>query len=262
MQLTSTHNPLLKRIRRAAESGRPTDDGLIVIEGPHLVQEALKGEWRVEQILATPEARELYDELLRNAGCEVVEVAPPAFASTAATENSQELLALLQPRAWAWDDLTSGSALVVVLDGIQDPGNAGTIVRSAEAFGATGIVFLSGCARVANGKLLRATAGSIFRLPYLETVTAAELIADMQAGDVTLYALAASAVTSVTDVDFRQRCALVVGSEGAGLSSVISAEAQAVRIPTRNVESLNAAIACSIALFLAQQRRETYHEPV
>jgi RNA methyltransferase, TrmH family len=256
MQLTSAQNPLLKTIRRAAECGRPTEDGLIVIEGPHLVQEALKSEWRVEQILATPGARERYDELLPKAGCEVIEVSPRAFASTAATENSQELLALLQPRAWTWDDLTSGPALVVVLDAVQDPGNAGTIVRSAEAFGAAGVVFLRGCARVANGKLLRATAGSIFRLPYLETVTAAELIAHMQASETTLYALAASDGTSVADVDWREKCALAVGSEGAGVSPAISAEAQAVRIPTRNVESLNAAIACSIALFLAQQQKE------
>jgi RNA methyltransferase, TrmH family len=255
MQLTSAQNPFLKTIRRAALAGRPTDDGLIVIEGPHLLEEALRGEWRVKQILATAAARALYADLLQNAPCEVVEVSARALASTAATESTQEVLALLRPRVWAWDDLTSGSALVVMLDGIQDPGNAGTIIRSAEAFGATGVIFLKGCARVANGKLLRATAGSIFRLPFLEGMTATELIRQMQASKLQLYALAASAGMSLREVDLRQKCALVVGGEGAGVSAAILAEAQLLQIPTRNVESLNAAIACSIALFLAQQQR-------
>jgi RNA methyltransferase, TrmH family len=257
MQLTSAQNPLLKAIRRAANAGRPTDDGLIVIEGPHLVEEAILGEWRIQQIFATPDARALHAPLLNNAACEVIEVSARAFASTAATESTQEMLALLQPRTWAWDDLTSGSALVVVLDGVQDPGNAGTIVRSAEAFGATGVVFLKGCARIANGKLLRATAGSIFRLPFLEGMTAAELIGRLQASKLRLYALAPSASTRLADADLRERCALAVGGEGAGVSAAILAKAQMVQIPTRNVESLNAAIACSIALFLAQQQRNT-----
>ena len=255
MQLTSAHNPLLKTIRRSASAGRPTDDGLVVIEGPHLLAEAVRGEWRIEQIFATPAARILYGDLLRAALCEIVEVSTRAFAAMAATESTQEVLALLRPRIWAWDDLRGASALVVVLDGVQDPGNAGTMVRSAEAFGATGVVFLKGCARVANGKLLRATAGSIFRMPFLEGVSAAELIEHIQASKIKLYALDQSATNGLPETDLRDRCALAVGGEGSGISAAILVEAQTVRIPTRNVESLNAAIACSIALFLAQQQR-------
>ena len=255
MQLTSAQNPLLKAIRRAASAGRPTDDGLIVVEGPHLLEEALRGEWRIEQILTTPAASTLYADLLRDARCEKVEVSARAFAALAATESTQEVLALLRPRVWTWDDLTGESPLLVVLDGVQDPGNAGTIVRSAEAFGATGVVFLRGCARVANGKLLRATAGSMFRMPFLEGVSAAELIGHMQASNISLYALIQSAPNGLPETDLRDKCALAVGGEGAGISDAILAEAQTVRIPTRNVESLNAAIACSIALFSAQQQR-------
>src|SRR4051794_16915068 len=132
MQLTSTKNPVLQAIHRAAAAGRPTEDGLIVAEGPHLVEEALHGQWQIEQIYATERARARYSQLLLGANTEIVEVSERAFASTAATETTQEVLALLRPRDWSWKDLLGPYALLVALDGIQDPGNAGTIVRSAE----------------------------------------------------------------------------------------------------------------------------------
>jgi RNA methyltransferase, TrmH family len=255
MQLTSAHNPLLKTIRRAAMAGRPTDDGLVVVEGPRLLAEVLRSQWRIEQVLVTPAGRMRYADLLREVRCEILEVSARAFASTASTESTQEVLALLRPRVWTWDDLKNEPALVVVLDGIQDPGNAGTIVRSGEAFGATGLVFLNGCARVANGKLLRATAGSIFRVPFLEGVSAGELIGHMQASKIKLYALVQTAIETLPETDLREGCAVAVGGEGAGISAAILADAQPVRIPTKNVESLNAGIACSIALFLVERQR-------
>lgn len=257
MQLTSPKNPLLDSIRRATAAGRPTGDGLIVIEGPHLVEEAFHSQWRVERIFVTIEGRGRYEDLLRMAECEAVEVSARAFASIASTETAQEILALVRPRDWAWSDLTGAPALVVILDAIQDPGNAGVIVRSAEAFGASGVVFLNGCARVANGKLLRATAGSIFRLPFLESMTASDVVGHIRSAGLKLYALTASGATNLREPDLRARCALAVGSEGAGLSAEILSEAQTVRIPTARVESLNAAIACSIALFSAQQQRSS-----
>lgn len=255
MQLTSAKNPVLQTIRRAAAAGRPTEAGLIVAEGPHLVAEALRGEWGIEQIFVTADGRERYADLLRGAECEVVQVSTRAFASTATTETTQEVLALLRARDWTWDDMVRGPALVVILDGIQDPGNAGAIVRSAEAFGATGIVFLAGCARVSNQKLLRATAGSIFRLPFVEGLEKSELIERIRKGKLKLYALTASSARRLSEADLRARCALVVGSEGAGVSPGILSNAQAISIPTANVESLNAAVACSIALYSARQQR-------
>src|SRR5436190_22437804 len=104
MPLTSTKNPLLQTIRRAAGAGRPNEDGLIVAEGPHLVEEALRGEWQIEQVFATERARARYSQLLVRVKAEIVEVSEHAFASTAATETTQELLALLRPRNWSWRD--------------------------------------------------------------------------------------------------------------------------------------------------------------
>lgn len=255
MQLTSTKNPLLQAIRRAAAAGRPTEDGLIVAEGPHLIEEALSGEWQIEQIFATARARSRHSQLFLKLHAEVIEVSERAFASTAGTDSTQEILALLRPRQWSWRDLLGGRTLAVALDGIQDPGNAGTIVRSAEAFGATGVVFLKGCVRVANGKLLRAAAGSLFRVPFLEAVGLEEFLNQIQLDGIYLYALTVRGPMRLDDADFQSRCVLAVGSEGVGISPELLSAAQRVSIPTVKVESLNAATCCSIALFEAHRQR-------
>lgn len=257
MQLTSTKNPLLQAVRRAAADGRPTENGLIVAEGPHLLTEAWPSPWRIEQIFATPQARDRHADLLSRIDAEILEVAPRAFSSIAATETSQELLFLLRPKTWMWPDLVNLSALIIVLDAIQDPGNAGAIVRSADAFGATGVVLLKGCARIANGKFLRATAGSIFRVPYLEAVEPAEFLAHARQTRLALYALTQHGGAPLPGADLCLPCALAAGSEGRGLSPQLLAEAHALSIPTAHVESLNAAVACSIALFEASRQRSS-----
>jgi TrmH family RNA methyltransferase len=258
MRLTSTKNPLLQRVRRAARAGQPTEDGLVVAEGPHLLAEARRSLWEIVQVFFTGPAADRHRELLRGVGGALIEVAPSVMTSVAATETSQGIVALLRPRTWSWQDMAKSPALLVVLDGIQDPGNAGAIVRSAEAFGATGVVFLAGCVRVANGKFLRASAGSVFRIPFLESVTVADLLTRIEETfRVPAYALDASGENTLTDMDLRRGCALVVGSEGAGVSTEIRARAAALTIPTCKVESLNAAVAASIALFEAARQRSS-----
>jgi RNA methyltransferase, TrmH family len=257
MQLTSSRNPLLKKLRRAALAGRPTSEGLIVAEGPHLLQEALHGKWHIERVFFTLAARDRYAHLLAGIQREAVLVSERALTSMSSTETNQQVVALLRPCEWSWNDLVDGQTLLVIMDGIQDPGNAGAIVRSAEAFGATGVVLLNGCVRVANGKFLRATAGSVFRIPFLETVSAGQLIGQAQLYSLKVYALAANGTCSLPDTDLRCGCALVVGSEGAGVSRELLSRAITVSIPTSKVESLNAAIAASIALFEARRQRST-----
>ncbi|MBV9761039.1 MAG: RNA methyltransferase [Acidobacteriaceae bacterium] len=256
MQLTSTKNPLLQSIRRAAAAGRPLESGAIVAEGPLLLQEALRSRWTLEGVFATPGARERHFDLLSRCQVDIVEVSPRAFASVAATEATQGVLALLRPRPWDWEQLAGGCALLAVLDAIQDPGNAGAIIRSAEAFGASGVVLLKGAARVANGKLLRASAGSIFRIPFLEEWQAGEFAGKARESGLELWGLAQNGKTSLDKADFRARCALIVGNEAHGFSPELEPYMQPVSIPTRNVESLNAAVACSIALFEARKQRD------
>jgi RNA methyltransferase, TrmH family len=256
MEITSTRNPLLQKIRKAVAAGRPTDDGLLIAEGPHLLQEALRSNWSVVRIVTTPAGRRKYVDLLNRTDAEVIEVAARTFESAAETQHSQQILALIEPRDWNWNELLGETALVTVLDGIQDPGNAGTIVRSAEAFGATGVVFLRETAHVSNGKLLRASAGSMFRLPFIEGADPSELLRLATEYGVAVYTLDAAASTTISSADLRRPLMLVVGNEGSGVSELLAEAGTRVSIPTKGVESLNAAIACSVALFVAQLQRE------
>ena len=255
MELGSTQNAFLKDVRRAAISGKPTEEGFIVAEGPHLLQEALRSSWSVKKVLTTADGLERYQELLHRIQAEIVKVSSRAFTATASTENAQEVLTLLRPREWSGDEVWRQPALLVALDAIQDPGNAGTIVRSAEAFGATGVIFLKGCVRVSNGKFLRASAGSIFRLPFLEEIHAETLIRQAAQNRINKYALTASGKVMITEIGLSRSCCLIIGNEGAGISEELLAQAQPVSIPMSKVESLNAAVACSLALFEAYKQR-------
>ncbi len=238
--IVSVRHPLLKEIRRALEKGDPTPEGCTVIEGRHLLEEALRGPAVVETILA-PAEWDLPAHRARR-----IDVPETVLRQVASTESSPGVMALVRWRAWTLAELLAPPALVVILDGVQDPGNAGTIVRSAEAFGATGVVFRRGSVSPRNPKLLRAAAGSSFRLPTV-------------AGDpelpVKLYAAHPHEGANAADVNWSEPCALAVGSEAHGVSAELLRQATPVRIPTGRVESLNAAVAASILLYEASQCR-------
>jgi TrmH family RNA methyltransferase len=257
MLLSSPKNRLIQSIRRAAREGSPTDSGLVVAEGPRLLQEVLRpnSNWKVKRILTTAEGSQRHAALLERASAEIIHVSARVFRSLSGTETTQEIIILLEAPRWSWQGIMSSPGVVVVLDGVQDPGNAGTLVRSAEAFGATGVIFLEGCVTLANGKFLRATAGSIFRVPFLEGMSRVELASQIARERFPFYALTAGGGLPLTEADFSQPCLLAVGSEGQGISCELLANAQTVAIPTARVESLNAAVAGSIALFEAARQR-------
>jgi TrmH family RNA methyltransferase len=248
---------MLQKLRRAVGTGRPLDDGSVAAEGPHLLQEALHSGWTVRHIFCSNAGSERHEALLAAAArrhIEVTEVAARAFKSLSGTEQDQGIVFLIHPRAFGWPDLFQSAGPLIILDGIQDPGNAGAIIRSAEAFGAAGVVFTEGCVRISNGKLMRAATGSLFRLPYLESQNRAEIISQVRAAKRKLFSLAATGSQSLLTASLTQPFALAVGSEGAEVSPLLANAAQMLSIPTQKVESLNAAIACSIALFEAARQ--------
>jgi TrmH family RNA methyltransferase len=171
------------------------------------------------------------------------------------TEASQGIIALVEPPEWKLEQLFADRALVVVLDSLQDPGNVGAIVRAAEAFGATGAIFLKGTASPFNPKTLRASAGSLFRVPFVYGMDPALARAALRENQVTLYAAVPSRPGAVADVDFTVACALIVGNEGRGISREWRGIARDVSIPTMAVESLNAAMAAGILLYEARRQR-------
>src|SRR5581483_9673642 len=143
--ITSAANPLLKDVRRAIARGGLTQEGWCVAESFHLLEEALRSDCEVKTVLAAESVRSAAEGHVRGIGRIKVAVVPDALLqAVSGTEHSQGVIALVKPPEWKLEQLFRGCPLVIVLDGLQDPGNCGTIVRAAEAFGATGVLFLKG----------------------------------------------------------------------------------------------------------------------
>jgi TrmH family RNA methyltransferase len=240
----SDKNPLLKQIRRAVSRGTLTEDGYAVAEGVHLLEEALAAKREIAVVLAAesahprfPYARVVSDKI---------------FGELSSTETPRGVMALVRPLPWTLEQVIGGEALVVVLDGVQDPGNAGAILRAAEAFGATGAIFLKGTVNPYNPKCLRGSAGSAFRVPLVAGVEPQEFLERVP---LALYAAMPRARKLLSEADLASPCAIIIGGEAHGVNPEIAARAESVRIPTAGVESLNAAVAAGILLYEARRQR-------
>jgi TrmH family RNA methyltransferase len=255
--ISSAANPFLKEVRRAVSQGSLTSDGCVVAESFHLLEEALRSGRECRLVLVSERARTRALEIVAAARRDIPVrvVADRLFDAIAATETSQGVIALVRPPAWAADDLFRGRALVAVVDGVQDPGNAGAIARGAEAFGATGIVFLSETVSPFNPTTLRASAGSLFRLPFVWGLDRDLALQEFRKRAVQVAAASSECGDSPDRVDWTVATAVVIGSEARGVSEVFRRDAKMVRIPTQGVESLNASIAAAVLLYEASRQR-------
>jgi TrmH family RNA methyltransferase len=256
----SKQNARLKELRRAlAWPGR--DPGALAgIEGPNLVAEALRAGLRIECVFVAQNAERMLDSMALPPHTEVLLVPHELLVSALDTETPQAVAALIQPPHWAWKQVLGGkqhrAALVIVLAGLQDPGNLGTILRSAEAFGATGVVSLPGTVSAWNAKAVRASAGSVFRVPLL-AAAAEECFRRLRECGAKIWTTAMREAASVDEVDLSGPVALLIGNEGNGVPPDLAALADgALTIPcTGPVESLNAATAAAILLYEASWQR-------
>ena len=258
--ITSAANPLLKDARRAVERGALTSLGFCVAETFHLLEEAVRSRREIAAVFATESAMPQVERTLAGRSAVRLLTLPDALMeSLSATETSQGVVALVEPPVWSLDQLFGHRALVAVLDGLQDPGNAGAVVRAAEAFAASGVLFLKGSVSPFNPKTLRASAGSLFRVPFVHGLDAAEALAAFRANGVQLYAAVPPRGTAPTGalagVDLTARCAIAIGNEARGVSAALRAAALDLTIPTEGVESLNAAVAAAVLLYEARRQR-------
>jgi RNA methyltransferase, TrmH family len=188
---------------------------------------------------------------------DLIEMPEEIFASAVTTESPQGIAALVRPKAFLLEDALRGEPpLVVVAAGLQDPGNLGTLIRSAEAFGSGGVVLLPGTVSPWNPKAMRASSGSVFRLPVV-AASEDELFTRLRAMNIPALAAVADEGISATKADLAKSTALLLGNEGRGLSAELLAQASAhITIPCPGpVESLNAAVAGSILLYEAARQR-------
>jgi len=294
--IASRANPRVKQLRAAFAGNARLSGGLIAIEGEHLLFEAMRSGLAFKTIFLS--ARATAPEWIPRS-VELVELTGEVFASVVDTQSPQGIAALLVPPIWTLESILetvisivgvrphetvistgaqrSGETrnspatiapLVLIAAGLQDPGNLGTLIRSAQAFGANAILTTPGTVSEWNQKAIRASAGSAFRVPVV-AVTPAE-IAALKSRGLHLFAAVADAVANDSDplnsreilpvaaANLAQPCAVMIGNEGAGLSAEFLALADTrITIPTPGrVESLNAAIAGSLLLYEASRQRD------
>ena len=261
-RVASRQNARVKELRRLFHEAAPSEKGEVAIEGMHLVEEAIRSGLRLEAVFCSESGRERAQKLLPqlSAHTEVLLLPDENFASAVPTETPQGVAALARVKKCVFGDtLSPAPALLVITAGLQDPGNLGTIARSAEAFGATGILLGERTVSQWNWKAIRASAGSTFRVPMAKVDLSAAL-GEAKAHGVRVLATSSHKGTLISQADLRGPVALLVGSEGSGLAKDVLAQAdEVVAIPqSPRVESLNAGIAASIILYeAARQRRES-----
>lgn len=268
--VNSKQNARLKELRRALRSPGRDTGGLIGIEGPHLLEEALRAGMRFRYVFISEGIGFFHpvssDWQFENS--ETLAVPAEILKSALQAESPQPIAALVEAPDWTWPHLfpTEGRVfphsktrpLIVILAGLQDPGNLGTILRSAEAFGADGIVALPGTVSPWNQKAMRASAGSVFRLPLIQAGVDEGFTRLREAG-IKVLSTAAQAATPADAVDLTAPIAFLIGNEGNGVPAEIAAQADgAVMIPCPGpVESLNASVAAGVLLYEASRQRST-----
>lgn len=277
--LTSRDNRWLKNFRMALRGGLPTESGSVGVEGVRLVEEALRSGCPIEAVLFSESGERHHERLAPLVGkpemaFPVLRTTDRLFEGLADTEHPQGVAALVQPRVASLDDLLRSPAsvcapLLVVLAGVQDPGNVGTILRTASAFGATGAVTAasgqSGTASPFSPKALRASAGAALHLPILQGMSLTILLTQLKIANIRTLASSLREpqdgeprVLSPWEVDWCEPVALLVGNEGAGLPEEVERSADArIRIPMAGgVESLNAAAAAAVLFYEAARQRK------
>lgn len=255
------HNSLVKELRRGFAQGELTEQGDCAIEGLRIVEEAIRSGLRFDAIFFRETATSQIERLLPQIGSHVETVVLPdkLFASAVPSDSPQGVAALVRYPTRKLDDVLAraNAGPIVLIAGLQDPGNLGTVLRSAEAFGAAGVLLGEGTVSAFNSKVVRGSAGSLFRLPVVR-VKIADVLPLLKESGVRLVGTSSHKGTPLPDADLKRSLAVIIGGEGAGVPRDLVAKVdEVVAIPhAAQVESLNAGVAASIVLYeIARQKR-------
>ncbi|HEX3742238.1 MAG TPA: RNA methyltransferase [Terriglobales bacterium] len=259
-RIEGRHNSLLKELRQAFSRGELTASGECAVEGFRVIEEAIRSGLRFRAVFVSESGQARAAKLLPQIKSQVETVLIPdkLFANAVPTEAPQGVAALVHVKSQTLDQLieNASSAPLLVVAGLQDPGNLGTILRSAEAFEAAGVVLGEGTVSVYNSKVVRASAGSVFRLAILKADLKG-VIEKLRGRGVRLVATSSHKGAALPRADLNRQIAIFIGNEGAGLDKKLVAEMdELIMIPhSPRVESLNAGIAASIILYEAARQK-------
>ena len=260
-RIEGRHNAVVKELRQAFSRAERTPDGYCAIEGFRIMEEAVRSGVRFRAVFFSESAAPRAEKLLSQLGAQVETLLLPdkMFASAVPSDAPQGVAALARWKEFSLEDVLAKSQAgpLLAIAGVQDPGNLGTILRSAEAFGAGGVLLGEGTVSPFNPKVVRASAGSVFRLPLARAKLSDTLGAMKQQG-LRLVATASRQGIRLHQANLSGALAIFIGSEGAGLSrDLIKEMDEIVAIPQApQVESLNAGVAASIVLYEVMRQRE------
>ena len=264
--ITSTSNQQMKQVSLLLKKSKERKNTKsFVVEGPRMVVEApvdtLKAVYVAESYENNKEnailLSELKDKCVKaNVTYEVV--ADNVFKSVSDTQTPQGIMAVVAMPEYDLDQLLDGDRThLLVLESIQDPGNLGTMVRTGEGAGVTGIIMNKTTVDLFNPKTIRSTMGSIYRVPFYVAEDLGETMKELQARGISLYAAHLKGEHSYDEEDYTKACGFLIGNEGNGLSDEIANLADAyIKIPMEGqVESLNAAISATLLMYEANRQR-------
>ena len=254
----------MKELRQAFARGLRTAEGDCAIEGVRIVEEAIRSGLRFRAVFFRDSAAERAERLLPQIGSHVETLLLPdrLFDGAVPSETPQGVAALVRLKEFSLEDVLERLQLgpILFIAGLQDPGNLGTILRSAEAFGSAGVLLGEGTVSPFNSKVVRASAGSVFRVPIVSVKKAVGvdvLCTKLRAQGVRLLAASSHKGTPLDQAKLTEPAAIFVGSEGSGLPRhFISQMDETIAIPhSPQVESLNAGVAAGIVLYEAARQR-------
>ncbi|WP_026524453.1 TrmH family RNA methyltransferase [Butyrivibrio sp. MB2005] len=263
--ITSTNNARVKKIAEYCKKAKARrEDGVFVVEGIRMVREVPIDLLR--ELYVTPEFmknisdddRYIIEEIGSSDSAVIEEVSEDVMEKMADTKTPQGVLAVVRQAQWELSDMLKDKPMLLILENIQDPGNLGTMFRTGEGAGVTGIIMSSDMADVYNPKVVRSTMGAIFRMPFIyvdsipETVKALE----KEHGVIT-YAAHLKGTKNYDEIDYHGPCAFMIGNEGNGLTKeAADAASEYVLIPMLGkVESMNAAVSAAVLTFEAARQR-------
>lgn len=263
--ITSQHNKFIKLAASLKLKKYRDELGLFMVEGVRLVEEAAHSNWLIETCIYTSDAlqQERVQEIitdLKSKNCRMIQVPAIIYNKITDTKEPQGIMAIVQKYVYQFSDvLASGKKpFFVVLDELQDPGNVGTIIRTAAAAGATGVILTKGCTDVFANKVVRASMGSIFHVPIFEGLTSSEVISSFAQHEIDILATSLESSNIYFKVDLNKSIAVVFGNEGNGVSRQLLEHSQdRLYIPLLGqVESLNVAASAAVILYEVVRQRQ------
>lgn len=245
--ITSINNNRVKQWKKLHTRKERSRSNTFLIEGDHLVEEALNSGWDIKEIIL----RDGIESPIEHPHIEPVIVSEEVFQHIAQTETPQGIMAVIHRK----DNLTIEGNQVLMVDQVQDPGNLGTMIRTADAAGFSAIIVGEGTVDVFNDKVIRATQGSLFHIPIIQA-NLRDQIQRLKQDGYTIWATALEKAKTYDQIDVTEKIAVIVGNEGAGIQSNILHEAdEIVKIPIYGkAESLNVSIAAAILMYYIQEK--------